>query len=471
MRFRFVLVTIVLFAVAAFPQSQLPSAKVAPEKLKQYSDLAVDWMQQYLRINTTNPPGNEEQAALWYKKILDAEGIENQIFPYAPHRANIWARIKGSGAKRPVILLNHMDVVSSDPKRWRVPPFSAQILDGAIYGRGAQDMKGEGLAQLVTMVMLQREKPQLDRDIIFLATPDEEVDGTGTDWMIANKRDLLGNAEFLITEGGENLLEKGKVKYVGVDVAEKSTFWLKVTAVSKPGHGSHPLVDSAPNHLIAALNKIIHYQTDLKLTPVVAEYMRVMAQFESPERAAMFRDFSRRMNDPGFKEKIAADDINPQVRNTISLTMLGGSGQTNVIPGEAWANLDVRLLPGEDPSAFLQKLKALVNDPKVTIEPQNKDFRTSNSSPTNTELFDVFKRVAAQDFGGAPVAPSLTSGYTENQRFRSIGVASYGFSPYAVTEEESSTEHGDNERIRVEEVRRGYRVYYDVLTTLAGKQK
>jgi acetylornithine deacetylase/succinyl-diaminopimelate desuccinylase-like protein len=194
-----------------------------------------------------------------------------------------------------------------------------------------------------------------------------------------------------------------------------------------------------------------------------------MAQFESPDRAEMFRNFRQLMNQPGFKEKIAKDDLNPQVRNTISLTMLGGSQQTNVIPGEAWANLDVRLLPGEDPPTFLQKLKDLVNDPKVTIEPQSKEFRISNSSPTNTELFDTIRRVTAQYFGGAPVAPHLTSGYTENQRYRGIGIVSYGFSPYAVTEEESSTEHGDNERIRVEEVRRGFRIYYDVLVSLAGK--
>src|SRR5258706_7775892 len=305
---------IFVFSISVIAQTNLPSSKVPADRLKTYSDLAVDWMQQYLRINTTNPPGNEDQAALWYKKILDQEGIENQMLPYAPHRANLWARIKGTGAKRPVILLNHMDVVSSDSRRWRVPPFSAEIVDGAIYGRGAQDMKNEGLGQLVAMVMLHREKQQLDRDVIFLGTPDEEVDGTGTDWMIANRKDLLGNAEYLITEGGKNLLENGKVKYVGVDVAEKTTFWLKVTARGKPGHGSHPLVDSAPNHLVRALEKIISYQTDLKLTPVVEEYMKVMARFETPERGEIFRNFRQHMTEPGFKEKIAKDDINPKVR-------------------------------------------------------------------------------------------------------------------------------------------------------------
>ena len=167
-----------------------------------------------LRIDTTNPPGNEIQAAKFIKKILDDEGIENQIFEYQPGRADVWARLPHTSAqaKRPLILLNHMDVVTSDAAHWRVPPFSGQMLDGSIYGRGAQDMKNEGIAQLMGLVMAKREHVALSRDMIFLAVSDEEAEGTGTDWMIANHRDLLGNAEFLINEGGENLVENGRVR-------------------------------------------------------------------------------------------------------------------------------------------------------------------------------------------------------------------------------------------------------------------
>jgi acetylornithine deacetylase/succinyl-diaminopimelate desuccinylase-like protein len=429
-------------------------------------------MQDYLRIDTTNPPGNESLAAAFYKTIFDAEGIENQVFEFDPvkHRANIWARIRGVGAKRPIILLNHMDVVTSDPARWSVPPFSGKISGGSLYGRGAQDMKNEGLAQLMVMVLLKREKIPLDRDVIFLATADEEVDGTGTDWMIANKRELLGNAEYLITEGGYNLLDKGKVKYVALDVAEKSTFWLHIKAQGRPGHGSEPIVDSAPNRLVRALSKIINYQTELKLTPVVEEYLRTMAPFQTPERARVYRNIRALINEPGFRAALKSDELNPKLRNTISLTRLGGSQQTNVIPGEAWANLDVRLLPGEDPQAFLEKLRQLVADPNVHIEPESKDFRISNSSPTNTELFSLIRSVAGHYFPGAPVTPSLTSGYTENQRYRGLGIICYGFSPYTATEDESSTEHGDDERIRVDEVRRGYRVLFDVVLGVAGSR-
>jgi acetylornithine deacetylase/succinyl-diaminopimelate desuccinylase-like protein len=470
LRFRLKLAAALLSFLCSY-SAVAQSNTIPPDRLNKYSDLAVQWLQEYLRVDTTNPPGNEAQAAAFFKKILDEEGIENQVFEFDPahHRANILARLHGSGAKRPLILLNHMDVVTSDASRWAVPPFSGQILNGAIYGRGAQDMKAEGLAQLVVMVMLKREKIALDRDVIFLGTSDEEVDGSGTDWVITNKRDLLGDPEYLLTEGGYNLLEKNKVKYVALDVAEKATFWLRVKARGKPGHGSEPLVDSAPDRLVRALAKIINYQSELKLTPVVEEYLRVMAPYQTPERARIYRNIRALIKDPAFRAHLKSDELNPKLRNTISLTRLSGSPQTNVIPGEATANLDVRLLPGEDPQVFLAELNRLIADSNVTIEPESpiKDFRIANSSPTDSELYGVIRKVAGKYFPGTPVVPSLTSGYTENQRYRSLGIVSYGFSPYAATEEESTTEHGDNERIRVEEVRRGPRILYDVVVGIS----
>src|SRR5208282_2477476 len=401
----------------------------------------------------------------------DQEGIENRVFSYAPGRADLWARIakNTSSARRPIILLNHMDVVTSDASHWKVPPFSGQIVDGSIYGRGAQDMKNEGLAQFMVMVMLQREKVELDRDVIFLAVGDEEVDGTGSDWFIAHQRDLLGNAEFLINEGGENLLEHdGHVKYVGVDVGEKSAFWLHVVAHGRAGHGSLPIADSAPNRLVKALNRILAYQTPFKVLPVVEEYLREMAPYELPARAEKFRNIRAALQEKSFQQEVVNDEsLNYMLRDTISLTMLGGSKQTNVIPPEAWANLDVRLLPGEDPQKFLELLRKVVNDPNVTIEPQSPEVRTANSSPTDTELYRAFREVSAHYFPGTPVLPRLDSGYTESQRYRPLGIHSYGFTPYVATQEESDTEHGNNERIRVEEVRRGFHVLYDVVTRVA----
>ena len=438
-------------------------------------------MQQYLRIDTTNPPGNEMRTASFYKKILDQEGIENRVFEYSPGRADLWARLPrsektpasaaGNAAEvsRPIVLLNHMDVVTSDASHWRVPPFGGEIKDGYIWGRGAQDMKDEGLAQLVVMVMLKREKVALNRDVIFLAVADEEAEGTGTDWFIKNQRDLLENAEFLINEGGENLLENGKVKYVGVDVGEKTTYWLKVVAHGRPGHGSRPNPDSAPDRLVRALNRIIAYQTPLHVLPVVEEFLRDMAPYEPPERAAQYRNIRRAIEDKRFQDEVEHDEsLNFLLRDTISLTMMGGSQQTNVIPPEAWANLDVRILPGGDPKALLDQLQRVVNDPTVTLEPLNAEFRVANYSGTENALWKSIREVSGKYFPGTPVVPHITSGYTENQRYRPLGMVAYGFCPFTATEQEGNTEHGNDERIRVEEVRRGPKVLFDVVASVAG---
>jgi acetylornithine deacetylase/succinyl-diaminopimelate desuccinylase-like protein len=329
-------------------------------------------------------------------------------------------------------------------------------------------MKNEGLAQLMVMVMLKREKVPLDRDVIFLAVSDEEAGGTGTDWMISNKRDLLENAEFLINEGGENLLEEGKVRYIGVDVGEKTTFWLHVVAHGRPGHGSRPIPDSAPNRLIRALNQIVAYRTPLKVLPVVDEFLHVMAPYEPPARARQFLNMKLAVQDRKFQDEVERDEsLNFLLRDTISLTMLGGSEQTNVIPPDAWANLDVRLLPGGDPQAFLESIRRVVADPEVTVQPLNAEFRVANSSPTDTTLFQAIRKVSNQYFPGTPVAPRITSGYTENQRYRPLGINAYGFSPYTATSAEGSTEHGNDERVRVEEVRRAPRILYDVVMAVA----
>lgn len=448
----------------------MASSRIPSDHLQRYSDLSLAWMQEYLRIDTTNPPGHEMQAVEFYKKILDQEGIENRVFEYTPGRGDLWARLShtGSRTERPIVLLNHMDVVTSDAAHWKVPPFSGEIKNGWLWGRGAQDMKDEGLAQLVVMVMLKREKIKLDRDVIFLAVADEEADGTGTDWFIANNRDLLENAEFLINEGGENLLQNGKVKYIGVDVGEKTTFWLRVTAHGRPGHASRPIPDSAPNRLVRALQNLLAYQAPLRVLPVVDEFLRDMAPYEPPDEARAYRNIRKAIEDPKFQVQVASDEsLNFLLRDTISLTMMGGSEQTNVIPPEAWANLDVRILPGGDPKRLLEQLRQVVNDPNVTVEPINAEFREANYSPTDTALYDAIRRVSAKYFPDTPVVPHITSGYTENQRYRPLGINAYGFNPYAATEEEGSTEHGNDERIRVEEVRRGPRVLFDVVAGVA----
>jgi len=448
----------------------LASDSMSPAALKSYADLSVKGMQEYLRIDTTNPPGKEARATAFFKKVFDQEGIENRVFNYAPGRANLWARLPHTtqSPKRPIILLNHTDVVTSDASHWLYPPFSGEIADGYMYGRGAQDMKDEGLAQLMVMVMFKREHVPLDRDLIFLATADEEVADTGSDWMIAHQRALLGNAEYLITEGGVNLVENGKLKYVGVDVAEKSSFWLHIVAHGRAGHGSLPIADSAPNTLVHALERIINDRTPFKVLPVVEESLAGMAAFEPPDRALQFRNVRQAIKDKHFQKVVEQDEsLNYLFRNTIALTMIGGSPQTNVIPQDAWANIDVRLLPGEDPVKFLKQIRNVAG-PDVDINPLTNDFRMANESPTNTPLFAAIRDVNEHYFPGTPVIPRMDSGTTESIIYRQLGIVCYGYVSYTATNEESDTEHNNNERIRVEELRRGPRILFDVVAAVAG---
>ncbi len=432
-----------------------------------YQDMAVDLMQQYLRVNTSNPPGNELEAAKFLKKIFDQHGIENEIFEFKPGRANIIARLKGNGSKRPIILLSHMDVVTAEPASWDVDPFAGVIKNNSIYGRGALDMKGEGLLHLMTMILLKREGPPLSRDVIFLGTADEEVDDEGSLWMIANKADLFKNAEYVLTEGGDNLLEGDSVKVVGVDVAEKAPFWLRLTATGLPGHGSRPVNDSATNRLIRAMNRILDWEVPVKLLPAVEQFFKDIAPLQSEPLRTSFLNIRESLQNPVFARALTSQrEFNFLVRNTISITMLSGSKQTNVIPNAATCNLDVRLLPGESPEEFLKALTTVIADPSIKIENINR-FKQPNSSPIDTELFSLIARKTKEKHPGAVVTTKMLSGYTESQLYRQLGIFAYGWAPIYTTSEEDEGVHGNNERISVKNVREGTRELYEIVRDIS----
>jgi acetylornithine deacetylase/succinyl-diaminopimelate desuccinylase-like protein len=434
---------------------------------QRYQDMAVDLMQQYLRVNTSNPPGNEIEAARFLKKIFDQYGIENEIFEYKPGRANIIARIKGNGSKRPIILLSHMDVVTAEPASWEVDPFAGIIKNGSIYGRGALDMKDEGLLHLMTMILLKREGPALSRDVIFLGTADEEVDDEGSLWMIANKADLFKNAEYVLTEGGDNLLEGNSVKMVGVDVAEKAPLWLRLTATGVPGHGSRPVADSATNRLIRAMNRILDWETPVKLLPAVEQFFKDVAPLQPEPLRSQFANMRQSLKDPAIVKSLTNQrEINFLLRNTISITMLSGSKQTNVIPNAATCNLDVRLLPGESPDDFLNALRTVIADPSIKIEHVNR-FKQPNSSPVDTELFSLIARKTKEKHPGAIVTTKMLSGYTESQLYRQLGIVAYGWAPIYTTPDEDEGVHGNNERISVQNVRQGTREFYEVVRDIS----
>lgn len=459
-----VLLVTTVFLLASKSYAQNGQAKI---DWPRYQDMAVELMQKYLRINTSNPPGNEIEAARWFKSIFDQYGIQNEIFEYKPGRANIVARLKGNGSKRPIILLSHSDVVTADPAAWDVDPFSGEIRDGAIYGRGAMDMKSEGLLHLMTMIILKQQNISLSRDVIFLATADEEVKDEGSLWLIANKADLFKDAEYLLTEGGENQREGNAVRYVGVDVAEKAPFWLQLSASGTPGHGSRPIQDSATNRLVRAMNRVISWQTPIKLLPAVEKFFRDVAPLHPEPLRSQFANISTSLKDPGFAKFMSEErEYNFLVRNTISLTMLTGSKQTNVIPTVATCNLDVRLLPGEKTEDFLAALKDVIADPSIKIENVN-TFKTPNSSPVETELFSVISQVTKANHPEAIVTTKMLSGYTESQLYRQLGIIAYGWAPFYTTPEENAGVHGNNERISVKNVREGTKEFFEVVTRIS----
>jgi acetylornithine deacetylase/succinyl-diaminopimelate desuccinylase-like protein len=464
---------VVLVSNLSTQDQKLPSASLSKDKQAEYSDLAAKLATEYFQIDTTNPPGNEAKAAAFFKKVFDAEGIENQVLTVKPGRDNIIARLHGSGAQRPIILLSHEDVVTSTPALWKHPPFSAAIDDGVMYARGSEDMKNEAIAHLVTMVMLKREKVPLDRDVIFMATADEEVDDIGSEWMIANKKDLFGNAEFLVTEGGRDRVDaQGNVQYVGINTAGKIPFWLVLTTRGNAGHGSRPQPDSAPNRLVRALDRIINYKTPMTVLPVVDQFFKAMSRYETGERKQQFMNVRESLKDPKFRQSIEDDqNLNYMFRDTITLTQMEGSHQTNVVPAIATAHVDVRLMPGEDPQKFLAAITKVVNDPKVEIKPESAEFKKGKASPIDTALMTAIRNTSAHYFPKTPVTAWMDSGYTENEMYRQLGIVCYGFNPYTTTDDESHSEHNNNERIRVEELRRGPLVMFDVVAQVAGKQK
>jgi acetylornithine deacetylase/succinyl-diaminopimelate desuccinylase-like protein len=457
----------------AFTVPSAPRASAGPPPAA-YEDMAVDLLRQYLQIDTTVPPGNELRAARFYREILEREGIPVEVDEFAPGRANLLATLAGNGAKRPLILMNHMDVVPADPARWSVPPFAGVVKDGMIYGRGAEDMKTEGILQLLALVRARREGLALDRDILFLATADEEANFGGALRALSPQgwRGRLEKAEFLITEGGENLLDRsGRPVYFGVETAEKGPFWLKLRTTGTPGHGSRPIAESALNKLVRALERVRLHQTDLKVLPTVEKFFRDQAAHVPEPRARWYRDIRAALRDPEAARALYDDrEVSALLRNTISITIVKAGYKTNVIPGTAEAELDVRLLPGEDPDAFLAELRTVIADPSVEIVPPD-TFRVPNHSPPDTELFRVIENVLARHFPGVPVTTKMLTGATESVLFRPLGVVAYGFTPLLTTSAETSTGHGDDERINEATVRRSTGVFYEVVKELAASRE
>lgn len=425
---------------------------------------ATDLLGAYLKIDTSNPPGNETAAARFLADRFRAAGIEAEVFEAAPGRGSVLARLPGTGLGRPIVLLNHLDVVPAKAGEWQVPPFAGTVRDGYVYGRGALDCKGFATVEAMTMLLLKRHGVRLGRDVIFLGTADEETGGQlGAGWFVATHASALRDAEFVLNEGAHIALRPNGGRVYEVAVSEKTPCWLRLTAKGPAGHASAPPAQTAVTRLLRALSRVGSYAAPLDVDPAVQAYYAAIAPYADPPRAPLYRDVRAALADPQQRDAFLADPYDAAlVRNTITPTVLAGSTKTNVIPQTASADLDCRLLPSQDPQKFVATLTEVVADPEIAIDVLL-NFPPSSSPPAGA-LYDAIA-VLAED-NRAPIAPRVLRGFTDSHYFRAQGIASYGFMPFELSRDDEQRMHGVDERLSVANLRQGIRRLLAVLQTI-----
>lgn len=432
--------------------AQTPSAtspvdwdRLRPEILERYRDL--------VKIDST--AGRETLVVDYLKKVLEGEGIPTQTFALDPARANLVARLKGNGSKRPLLILAHTDVVGVQREKWPVDPFGAVLKDGYIWGRGSKDDKPVLAANLMTMLLLKRRGVPLDRDVIFLAESGEEADttGVGINFMVDKHFDAI-DAEFAITEGGGARLEGSRVTQVSIGTAEKLPARARLVSTGTAGHGSVPRLDNPLIHLAGAIERLGRWQTPMRLNDTTRAYFEKMAAISTPEVAAIYRT----LIDPKAPPAAVADaqrflqDKEPaaysMLRTSVVPTILKAGVGANVIPSEAEATLDIRALPGEDIPRFYAQMAEIIADPAVKVVPIPQARPPSPASRIDTEMYRVLERAAQTMYPGAAVLPSMSTGASDQAQLRAKGIQSYGLGP-ASTESDAINypAHGDVERL------------------------
>lgn len=408
---------------------------------------AVGLLQRYVRIASVNPPGDTRETAALLKRELEARGIAARTFSSGPQgQTNLVARLEGRDrSQKPLVLMNHMDVVPVDAKAWKLDPFGGLIRGGFLWGRGALDMKCIGIQQLMALTVLKQAGMVPPRDIVFFATADEEVSGAyGAQWMIDNHYGEI-DAGYLMDEGGfgsREVFAPGKLVF-GVAVGEKQAVWLRLRARGTAAHGSQPIPDNANDILLAAIARAKAIPPPAKQHPVVEEMMR------------------------GIGGEAARNKFTSAIRrNTSSLTTLtagvGSPPKVNVIPSASEATLDCRLLPGVNHEEFISEMKARINDPRVSVELLTHPV-DPGTSPHSTPLFAAIRAAIVRHHPDAVVTPIIVPYSTDSSKFRKKGVPAYGLLPSVIDLETFGSMHGDAERVPVDEFVKGVRIYFDIL--------
>jgi acetylornithine deacetylase/succinyl-diaminopimelate desuccinylase-like protein len=433
-------------------------------------DETVDLLRRYLMIDTTNPPGNEIAGVRFLADVLARDGIESETIEAAPGRGSLRARLAGDGSLGGIVLHHHVDVVYADRRYWSVDPFGGVIADGYLYGRGAIDMKSTGILQLAAMLALKRAGVPLKRDLVFLATADEEAGSEhGAQFIADRRRDWLAGAEYAISElAVVQTHPKLKAPLGAIVISEKTGLALVLTARGEPGHGSMPWPDTAPNRLVRALNRLLEAERPTRVLPEVQAFFTSVAALMPPEEGAGYDDLTRSLRDPEFRARFLSNRQSAaMVRTTFAVTMLRGSEKSNVIPPEATAQLDCRMLAGDDPQEIAAWVRGVIADEHVQVSIA-REPKIPNLSPPDTELYKAMADALRRRAPGVVVAPMILVAFTDNWVFRRCGLHGYGFSPFVMEEAELQRIHGNDERISLENLREGVRVYTEMLRDVAG---
>jgi len=423
---------------------------------------AVTMLRDYLRVDTRNPPGNESAATAFLGAILAAEGIPFETVEPVDGRGNLWATLKGGDAPA-LLLLHHTDVVPANEAFWDMPAFEGVLRDGYIYGRGALDMKSQGILHLSAFLALHRAGKPLKRDVIFMATADEEAGSKlGMGWLIDHRPELFDKLGMALTEGGHGTVIGDRIT-LGIEVTQKIPLWLRLEATGPAGHGSTPHVDNAVSTLLAGLNRIQSHQFEPRIIPIVDAYFkRLAADFPGPIGAA-FADIATAVKDPDFRHQLHQNfaNLSALTHNTCAITRLSGSNKVNVIGPLASAELDCRLLPDQDPVNFLAQLETIIADERISISPLIA-FAPSASSP-DTPLFTAIETVMSRHFPGVEAVATISAGFTDSHHLRERGITSYGFAPLMIPLHDLSGYHGNNERISVTNMKRGAALMLEII--------
>jgi acetylornithine deacetylase/succinyl-diaminopimelate desuccinylase-like protein len=419
---------------------------------------AIDWNSQRAEIvnhyrtliQIDTRAGNESRAVDYLRRVLEAEGIATKAFALDPARANLVARLRGNGSKRPILVLAHTDVVGVQPDKWPVPPFSAALKDGYVWGRGSVDDKSILVADLMVMLLLKRSGMTLDRDVIFLAESGEEANPeVGINFMVEKHYDEI-EAEFSLTEMGGGILRGGKVVRMDIATAEKRPARVRLVATGTSGHGSAPRTDNPLVHLAAAVEKVGRWQTPMRFNETTRSYFKKLASVSPPELAArydgLFREETREASESFLRE--ADPRAYSMLRTSVAPTMLKAGVGVNVIPSEAEATLDIRALPDENIQNFYSEMARLINDPAVKIVPLPESRPPSPASSLDSEMYHVLERVSNDMYPGVTVVPTMWTGASDKAQLRAKGQQSYGIGPISTPEDRTNHgSHTDVERL------------------------